>query len=366
MKLFEISNYLDTRVPLAFQEDYDNCGLLIGNKDAKINSVLISLDCTEEILDEAIKGNHNLIVSHHPLLFNGIKKITGSNYVEKITEKAIKNNIAIYAMHTNLDNMYGGVSFQIAKKILLENTQILKPKTSLLSSLSVYCPVEHTEKVKNALFASGAGRVGELYDRCSFVSKGMGSFRPLEGAVPFSGKIGKDSFDKEERIEVIFLSYMKSKILSALKESHPYQEIAYLCKDIDNESQFGSGVIGELKKDMTIKQFLSHVKTKMNCDVIKYSHASKIKNNVRKVAVCGGAGSFLLPDAIRNEADVFISSDFKYHDFFDANDKIIIFDIGHYESEYFTQELIYSIVKEKFSKLAVHLTSVCTNPILYY
>jgi len=365
MKLFEISNYLDTRVPLAFQEDYDNSGLLIGNKEQEIHSVLICLDCTEEVIDEAIKNNDNLIISHHPIIFNPIKKITGSNYIEKIIQKAIKYDIAIYTMHTNLDNIQGGVSFQIAKKISLDNTKILKPKKGLLSSLSVYCPKDYTEKVQNALFNSGAGKIGELYDRCSFISNGIGTFRPLNGAIPFSGHIGKDSHDKEDKIEVVFYSYLKSKILSALHAAHPYQEVAYLCNDINNDSQVGSGVIGDLKKTMTLSQFLEYIKKRIPCNVIRYNKTDQ-KKNIRKVAICGGSGRFLLEDAINNTADVFITADFKYHDFFDTNNQIIVFDIGHYESEFFTQELIYVILKENFSKLAVRLTSICTNPISYY
>jgi|TARA_B100000530_G_scaffold129496_1_gene80886 dinuclear metal center YbgI/SA1388 family protein len=365
MKLFEISNYLDTRVPLAFQEEYDNCGLLIGNKDQKINSVLICLDCTEEVLAEAIKNKHNLIIAHHPIIFQGVKKIIGKNYVERIIQKAIKHDVAIYAMHTNLDNIYGGVSFQIANKLGLKNSQILKPKTNLLTKLSVYCPKSHVDKVKNSLFNSGAGKVGEFYDRCSFVSNGVGSFRPLCGASPFSGNIGKESLVEEHNIEVVFYSYLKPKMLSVLKEEHPYEEVAYNCVEIDNFSFCGAGVIGELKKEMTLVKFLSYVKRNMNTNVIRYTNSNN-KAKIERVAVCGGSGSFLLQDAIQNDADVFISSDFKYHDFFDGNNEISILDIGHYESEYFTQQLIFDIVKEKFSKLAVHLTKVCTNPILYY
>jgi len=365
MKLFEISNYLDTRVPLAFQEEYDNCGLLIGDNKMEITSVLVCLDCTEDVIDEAINNNHNLIISHHPLLFQGLKKITGTNYVQKIVTKAIKYDIAIYAMHTNLDNIYGGVSFQIANKISLQNVEILKPKTNLLTKLTAYCPSTHTDIVKNALFANGAGRVGDLYDRCSFVSSGMGSFRPLEGADPFSGKIGKDSVDQEDKIEVVFCSYLKPQIISALNEAHPYQEVAYILDDIDNKSHTGSGVVGELVNTMSLKQFLSHIKNSMKCNMIKYTAINKSKK-IKRVALCGGSGSFLLQDAIQKGADAYISSDFKYHDFFDANNKIMMFDIGHYESEYFTQHLIFDILKENFSKLAVHLTSVCTNPVLYY
>ena len=365
MKLFEISNYLDTRVPLALQEEYDNCGLLIGNKNTLINSILVSLDCTEEVVDEAINNNHNLIVSHHPLLFSGVKKITGSNYVEKIIQKAIKHDIAIYAMHTNLDNIYGGVSFQIAEKINIEEPKILKPKTSVLTRLVTYCPSSHTELVKNALFDSGAGKTGHLYDSCSFVSSGQGSFRPLDGANPFYGKVGKDSLCEEDKIEVVFYSYLKPQILSSLKKAHPYQEVAYVFDDIQNKSQAGSGVIGELKKAMSLNDFLAHIKKTMNANTIRYNSIIP-KKNIKKVAICGGAGRFLLEEAIINRADVFITSDFKYHDFFDTNNQIIVCDIGHYESEFYTQQLICSILKEKFSKLAVHLTSICTNPILYY
>ena len=365
MKLFEISNYLDTRVPLALQEEYDNCGLLIGNKNTNINSILVSLDCTQEVVDEAINNNHNLIVSHHPLIFSGVKKITESNYVEKTIKKAIKHDIAIYAMHTNLDNIYGGVSFKIADQINLTNNRILKPKTSLLTKMTTYCPSTHTDLVKNALFRSGAGRVGSFYDRCSFVSSGTGSFRPLDGSNPFSGKVGEDSLCQEDKIEVIFYSYLKSQILSSLKEVHPYQEVAYSFDNIKNESDAGSGVIGEFKKAMSLNDFLAHIKKTMNTNIIKYNKITPQKN-IKKVAICGGSGRFLLEDAISSRADAFITSDFKYHDFFDTNNQIVACDIGHYESEFYTQQLIYSILKEKFSKLAVRLTGLCTNPILYY
>ncbi len=365
MKLFKIKNYLDARVPLAFQEEYDNCGLLIGDENLEIKSVLISIDCTEEVINEAINDNHNLIISHHPLIFKGVKKITKSNYVEKIIQKAIKNDIAIYAMHTNLDNIYGGVSFRIAEKIQLENTRFLKPKTNLLSKLTVYCPSSHTKKVKEALFLHGAGGIGNLYDKCSFTSQGIGTFRALKGSDPFLGQIGKDEIVKEDRIEVVFYSYLRHKIITALLNVHPYQEVAYVCEEMQNESNIGSGVIGDLNNEMSLNNFLKHVKKQMNCNVIRYTNSS-MKKTVKKIAVCGGSGSLLLKDAISKQADVYISSDFKYHDFFDANNSIYIFDIGHYESEFFTQQLIFDILTENFSKLAVQLTKVCTNPILYY
>ncbi|MBJ04376.1 MAG: Nif3-like dinuclear metal center hexameric protein [Flavobacteriales bacterium] len=365
MKLFEISNYLDTRVPLAYQEEYDNSGLLIGDKESIVKSVLVCLDCTEEVLDEAIRNKHNLIISHHPIIFSGVKKITNSNYTEKIIRKAIKNDISIYCMHTNLDNIYNGVSFKIAEKIHLEDTKILKNKTSILSKLVTYCPSSHLDVVKEALYSNGAGKVSHLYDRCSYVTTGLGSFRSLDGSQPFIGKVGQDELCEENKIEVVFPSYLKSEILRSLKDSHPYQEVAYMVSSLANDSQVGSGTIGSLQNQMTLNQFLKHVKKNMHTNIIRYSKSDK-NIKIKKVAVCGGSGRFLLEDAIRQSADVFITSDFKYHDFFETSGKIIVLDIGHYESEYFTQELIISILKENFSKLAVHLTSKCTNPILYY
>jgi dinuclear metal center YbgI/SA1388 family protein len=325
----------------------------------------VCLDCTEDVLDEAIKNGHNLIVSHHPILFNGVKKIVGANYVEKILSKSIKHNIAIYAMHTNLDNLFGGVSFEIAKKIPLDDVRVLKPKANMLTKLSFYCPKTHTETVKNELFARGAGKVSDFYDRCSFVSNGEGSFRPLKDARPFSGKKNQDSFVEEDKIEVIFNSYLKPVLLSTLTQFHPYEEVAYSFTDLSNTSQNGSGVIGELDKSISLIKFLDHIKDTFKCKVIK---CNKFKSNkkIQKIAICGGSGRFLLEDAIKNKADIFITSDFKYHDFFDCNDQIIVLDIGHYESEYCTQDLIFRILKEKFSKLAVHLTTICTNPIIYY
>lgn len=365
MKLFEILNFLNSRVPLAFQEQYDNCGLLIGNHDLKINSVLVSLDCTESVIDEAIKNKDNLIISHHPIIFTGIKKITGSSYVDRIIQKAIKHDIAIYAMHTNLDNIFGGVSFEIAKHLLLDHVDFLKPKSDILTKLTTYCPSNYTNVIKKALFDVGAGSIGSFYDHCSFTNSGIGTFRPLDGANPFIGKVGQESEVQEERLELVFYSYLKPEILTALHKVHPYQEVAYTFDNINNNAKVGSGVVGELKKSMRFNEFLKYVKDKMKCSMIRYNSLVE-KKDIKKVAICGGSGKFLLNDAIKSNADVFITSDFKYHDFFDCDNKIIVFDIGHYESEYLTQKLIMRILKENFSKLAVRITNVCTNPILYY
>ena len=365
MKLFEISNYLNEIVPLDFQEEYDNSGLIIGREDSEIKSVLVCLDCTADVLDEAIKKGCNLIICHHPLIFSGIKKITNSNKNQKIILKAIESNIAIYAMHTNLDNVYGGVSFKLAEKIGLTNVNFLKPKTDLLTKLTTYCPNSHTEKLKSVLFEMGAGKVSELYDQCAFTSKGTGTFRPLDGTSPHLGDVKKYNLVEEDKIEIVFYSHMSSKIINALKTNHPYEEVSYSTIVINNSTNVGSGAIGELSKIMTNDEFLYHLKNKLDLSNIRYTKDS-FKKQIKKVAVCGGSGRFLLNHALKSKADIFITSDFKYHDFLDVDEKIIVYDIGHYESEIHTQKLIYGILKEKFSKLAVQLSKKCSNPILYY
>tara|TARA_B100001287_G_scaffold154792_1_gene130139 strand:+ start:1004 stop:2101 length:1098 start_codon:yes stop_codon:yes gene_type:complete len=365
MKLFEISNYLNEIVPLDFQEEYDNSGLIIGREDSEIKSVLVCLDCTAEVLAEAIEKGCNLIICHHPLIFNGIKKITSSNKNQKIILKAIESKIAIYAIHTNLDNIYGGVSFKLAEKIGLTNVDFLKPKTGLLTKLTTYCPKAHTEKLKSVLFELGAGKVSDLYDQCAFTSNGTGTFRPLDGSSPNIGDFKKYNMVEEDKIEIVFYSYMSSKIINALKTNHPYEEVSYSTIVINNSTNVGSGAIGKLSRSMTNDEFLYYVKNKLNLSNIRYTK-DKFKKQIKKVAVCGGSGRFLLNHALKSKADVFITSDFKYHDFLDVDEQMIVYDIGHFESEVHTQKLIYGILKEKFSKLAVQLSNKCSNPILYY
>ena len=365
MKLFEISNYLDTRGPLAFQEEYDNCGLLIGDKAMDIASVLVCLDCTEDVIDEAINNNHNLIISHHPLLFQGLKKITGANYVQKIVTKAIKYDIAIYAMHTNLDNIRGGVSFIFANKMGLLNTRILQKKSNILSKLVTYSPKKYLKKIQDRLFNIGAGKVGFKYDECSFLSQGNGTFRPLEGADPYVGKKNERTSQEEYRIELIFPSHLEGKVINTLFEAHPYEEVAYEIIALENKSSnIGSGIIGELHKEIDVLSFFELCKEKMPFSVLR--HTKFLNKKIKKIAFCGGSGSFLIKEAINQCADIYISSDFKYHDFFDADGKIIIADIGHYETEQFVAEKISEIIKKKFPKLDVILTEINTNPISYY
>ncbi len=363
MIIKEVCTYLETIAPLVLQESYDNAGLIVGDENAEVTGVLISLDTIESVVDEAIRRKCNLIVSHHPILFSGLKKITGKNYIERTIIKAIRNNIAIYASHTNLDNVSNGVNARIAAKLGLTNGRILSPKPGTLKKLVTYCPVNFADDIRSALFRAGGGAIGK-YDECSFSSEGTGSFRASEHANPFVGAIGERHYEKETRVEIVYFSHLEKNILSALLKSHPYEEVAYDLYSLSNTSaNIGSGFIGEIINEMTELDFLKYIKEKMQTDCIRYSPLTGKK--IKSVAICGGSGSFLLNDAIRSGADIFITADYKYHQFFDADNKILIADIGHYESEQFTKDLFYEFLNKKNYTFAIHLSEMNTNPINY-
>ncbi len=362
-RIKDIIQYLETIAPPSLQESYDNSQLITGNLETEVTGVLITLDTTEAVVDEAINMDCNLIISHHPIVFKGLKSFTGKTYVERTVIQAIKRDIAIYAIHTNLDNVQEGVNKKICDKLGLINTQILSPKSSVLSKLVTFVPSENLEKVKDALFNAGAGNIGN-YSDCSFSINGEGQFKPNKKANPNIGSAEELEKVNEIRLEVLVPSYLKNKVLKALREAHPYEEVAYYLNTLDNAQQdVGSGMMGELTESISSKEYLEQLKSDMNLNVIRHTHI--VKKKIKKIAVCGGAGSFLLKDAINAGADLFVSSDFKYHEFFDAEDKIIIADIGHYESEVYTKELIYEFLSEKFNTFALNLSKTVTNPISY-
>lgn len=359
-----ILNELELWAPIYLQEEYDNSGLQIGNPMAELTGIIISLDCTEEVILEAKKKKCNLIITHHPLLFKGLKKITDRHYTEKLTTLLIKNEIALISMHTNLDNVVHGVNKKFADLLELQNTQILDAKEANLYKLISYVPPQHFSKVLNALFEAGAGNIGN-YSECSFSSEGLGTFKPIKNAQPFSGKMNERSEDKEIKFEVLLELHQISSCLKALNNAHPYETVAYELVSLANKnSEIGSGMIGELEKAMNGQDFLNFVAKKMQLSLIKYSKITRKK--IKKVAICGGAGAFLIPMAIAQNADVFISSDLKYHDYFEANNEISVMDIGHYESECHTSVLIYDYLSKKFPKFAVHLSKANTNPVNYF
>jgi len=363
MIIDEIIQHLETFAPVYLQESYDNAGLIVGEGSSECNGVITTLDATEAVVDEAISKNCNLVVAHHPIIFRGLKKLNGKNYVERTILKAIKNDIAIYAIHTNLDNVKKGVNNKIAERIALQNLQMLQPKEQILKKLITFAPLDNAEDLRKALFAAGAGQLGK-YSECSFNTEGTGTFKPEEGADPFVGEIGKRHEEKEMKIEVIFPGYLEQKIIRAMKEAHPYEEVAYDIISLGNYlSDVGSGLIGELENAVGENEFLQKIKTAFNLQAIR--HTKLLGKQIKKVAVCGGAGSFLIPVALSNRADVYITSDIKYHEFFDAEDMLLI-DIGHYESEQFTIDLLYDILREKYPNFAVRKTEVNTNPVNYF
>jgi dinuclear metal center YbgI/SA1388 family protein len=364
MKVFEIMHLLHQWAPLPLQESYDNSGLLAGDPQADIAAVLLSLDCTEDVVEEAIRLKCGLIIAHHPILFKPLKSLTGSNYVERTLIKALKNNIAIAAIHTNLDNVLHGVNREIAQRLGLENLRILRPAKGALSKLVTYVPQSHTEIVKEALFGAGAGKIG-LYDSCSFTTEGIGTYRPLEGSNPFIGQLGSLHREPEHRVEVVFASVYKPQILHALQAAHPYEEVAFEVYRTENiHPEIGAGITGTLPVAAAIETFIKQVKTAFNCRVIRYAGSGITQ--VKKVAICGGSGSFLTPDALIWGADVFVSADFKYHEFFEAENKMVLMDVGHFESEQFTPHIIGNFLKEKIPTFAVHFSQINTNPVQYH
>lgn len=364
MQINEIIAALEQIAPPALQEDYDNAGLITGNQQWNCTGIIVSLDATEEVVKEAIAKKCNLIVAHHPIVFRGLKKINGKNYVEQAIISAIKNDIAIYAIHTNLDNVIGGVNGKIADMLGLVNRSILAPKTGLLQKLAVFVPVTHKEKLMEALFAAGAGDIGQ-YSECSFSTAGNGTYKAGEGTHPFLGKQGTRHTEPEERIEVIFPKWLQTSVIKAMKSNHPYEEVAYDLYGLLNVyGPTGSGLLGELPEAVSETELLATLQQVFNIPVIK--HTALRGKPVKKLALCGGAGSFLTLAAIASGADMYITGDIKYHEFFDAGGRLVLADIGHYESEQFTIDLLFDILREKFPNFAVLKTGVNTNPVHYF
>lgn len=362
--LKELTNYLEQWAPLSYQESYDNSGLIYGDSNMEIKGVLISLDCVEKTIDEAIEKKCNVIIAHHPIVFKGLKKLTGKNYIERTVIKAIQNNIAIYAIHTNLDSIKTGVNKMFADRIGLIQTQILKPKSQTLKQLTTYVPKSHINEVRDALFNAGLGKIGD-YEECAFISEGTGSFKAINNAQPFVGEIGNRHYENESKLELVFPEHLQNKAISTLKKVHPYEEVAFQIYQLENSNEnIGSGMFGELKHEVPVIEFLKHLKSTFNVGCIK--HTKLTKQFIKTVAICGGSGSFLLGNAKAKNADIFITGDFKYHEFFDAEDQIIIADIGHYESEYLTIELIDEKLREKNCNFAVYRSELNTNPVNYF
>ena len=363
MLIKEITNFLDDKVPPMLQEAYDNSGFLIGDKQQELTGALVCVDVTEQVVDEAIEKSCNLIVSHHPLIFKGLKRLTGQDDVARTVQKIIRNDLSVYAAHTNLDSVDFGVSNILAKKIGLSNLKVMDPKPDILKKLVVFCPSDYAEKVRQAIFDAGAGNIGD-YDSCSFNLDGQGSFKAGDNSDPFVGEKGELHYEAEVRVETIFPEFLKGKVLSAMFAAHPYEEVAYDIYPLDNKfEKAGLGMMGALESEMDAEKFLNDLKSRLDLKAIRHTNA--VGKKIKKVAVCGGAGSFLIGKAKAMGADIFVTADLKYHDFFAADDDFILADVGHYESEKYTKELLNQLIIEKFPTFAPTLSKVDTNPVKY-
>jgi len=364
MQIKDITNCIEEIAPLNYAEEFDNVGLLVGNYSTEVTGVLVTLDTLENTIDEAIENNCNLIVSFHPIIFSGMKKLNGRTYVERVVMKAIKNDIAIYAIHTALDNSIIGVNAKICEVLGLSNLKILIPQKSTIKKLTTYAPTDVAENVRLALFKAGAGNIGK-YNNCSFNYDGLGTYKGGENSSPTIGEKGVLQAENEMCISVIFEKHKEGKILSALFNSHPYEEVAYEIVSLDNKNQdIGLGMIGELENSISESDFLQLLKEKMNTKGIR--HSKLLNKPIKKIAVLGGSGSFAIGNAIGAKADAYVTSDIKYHEFYKAENKLVIADIGHYESEQFTKNLLVDILTKKFPNFAIILSQKNTNPIYYY
>ncbi|MCD8165187.1 MAG: Nif3-like dinuclear metal center hexameric protein [Bacteroides sp.] len=363
MKIKEIVSALERFAPLPLQDGFDNAGLQVGLTDAEATGALLCLDVTEAVVDEAVTLGYNLIISHHQLIFKGYKSITGKDYVERCIIKAIRNGIVIYSAHTNLDNVRGGVNFKIAEKIGLTRVEVLSGKQESLCKLVTFVPFAQAGEVREALFAAGCGHIGN-YDSCSYNLEGEGTFRALEGANPFTGNVGQLHREGEVRIETILPLYRKNAVIQTLIQVHPYEEPAYdIYPLLNNWAQAGSGVVGELEEPEAELEFLKRIRKIFEAGAVR--HTRLTGRLIRKVALCGGAGSFLIPDALRQGADVFITGEIKYHDFFGRDNEIFLAEIGHYESEQYTKEIFYKLLENMHIHIPFSITKVNTIPIKY-
>ncbi|MAU15331.1 MAG: Nif3-like dinuclear metal center hexameric protein [Muricauda sp.] len=363
MTVNDIAKILEELAPLAHAEEFDNVGLLVGDPNMKVEGILVTLDTLENVVDEAIEKKCNLIVSFHPIIFKGLKKLTGSNYVERVVLKAVSNKIAIYSMHTALDNSKMGVNAKICEVLGLKDPEILIPRSKSIKKLITYAPLADAEKVRTALFQAGAGEIGK-YSNCSYSLEGIGSFKPENGANPTIGNVGEVHFEKETQINVIYSFEKEKSILKALFDAHPYEEVAYEILTLDNTNQdLGMGMIGNLDAEMDEKEFLLLVKERMRASVVR--HSKLLGKKVRRVAVLGGSGAFAIGSAKKARADVYVTSDLKYHEFYQAENQLVIADIGHFETEQFTKDLLVDYLTKKIPNFAVSLSESITNPIKY-
>lgn len=364
MKIYDIINILEEFAPTALQEGFDNCGLLVGNSSKEATGAILCIDVTENVVDEAIDKGCNIIIAHHPLIFKGIKRLNSSTYIERCIEKAIKHDLAIYAAHTNVDIVPHGVSHKMAELLNLQNLHILAPKSDILCKIVTFVPPTHIDHIRRAASEAGAGHIGN-YDGCSYSSLGEGTFRALDGANPFVGKAFELHHEAENRVEWIAPSYIADNVIAAIRSAHPYEEPAIDVYPLKNRwENYGLGVVGNLQTPADEHQFLQRVKDIFGTKTIK--HSPLLNKKIARVALCGGSGADFISHAKRSKADIYITGDVGYHKFFEAENQIVIADIGHFESEQFTKDIFYKQITKKFPNFAVRFSESETNIVSYF
>jgi len=364
IKIKDIIGTLELMAPLSYAEHFDNVGLLVGNSEEDVYGVLVCHDALETVIDEAVSKKCNMIVCFHPILFTPIKKITGKNYVERALIKAIKNDIAIYAVHTALDNHQEGINNMLCRHLKIKDAKILIPKQNHLKKLVTYTLPTNVDAVRMALFRAGAGNIGH-YSHCSFGSTGMGTYMGNENSNPVLGTPGALIYTEEVKIEVVFEHHLEHKILQALFKNHIYEEVAYEVYAMQNDYQnVGLGMVGMLEYPMDELHFLQGVKEVMKTGIIR--HSRFLNKPIQKVAVLGGSGSFAIKNAIAAKADAFVTADLKYHQFYEAEDQLVLADIGHFESERYIKNDIVDFLIKKIPNFVVLLSEENTNPVKYF
>ena len=365
----DLARLLEAAAPLAYQESYDNAGLQCGNPQAEVTGVLIALDCTPAVVAEALRRGCNVVVCHHPVIFRPLKRLTGANEVEQTLIAALKNDVAIYAAHTNLDNVRGGVNDKLAEKLGLRKTRVLAPQSGTLARLITYVPhrpedqqAEVAGRVLAALYAAGAGQVGQ-YANCSFQTPGTGTFTPGAGTRPLIGTPNQPETVPELRLEVLLPLHRQAAVLRALRAAHPYEEVAYELIKLENTQEVGAGLVGELPAPMAPAAFRAMLKAQLLVPVVRHT---AFEREIRTVAICGGAGAFLIGAARAAGADAYVTGDVKYHEFFGAEGQLMLCDVGHFESEQFTNEVFSDLLTAGFGRtFAVLISETPTNPVQY-
>lgn len=367
MLIKEIIDAIESIAPLPLQEEWDNCGVQVGPTDNECTGVMVCVDCTPVVVEEAIAMNCNLIVSHHPLIFGGIKQLTGKTEAERCVINAVTAGLTIYSSHTALDNSPNGISHRMASLLGLEDVDVLVPREADQLKLVAYVPVSKLDDVRLALFDAGAGAIGN-YDFCSFATDGRGSFRALDGANPYVGEVSQLHFEDESRLEVLLPRWKRRDVELALRQVHPYEEPAYEFSEVVAASRpAGSGCVGHLPQPMTVAQLALFAKERFGCQAVRLScyHGDPMVHTVRRVAVCGGAGGSFIGAVKRSGADAYITADLRYHDFVDYGKRLALIDVGHFNSEQCAKEIFYQLICEKFPNFAVHTSKNEKNPIQY-